>query len=86
MIKKQEISLIFSKTHETLLKQLKSEEEWLRRGVKARLKRNEGRKQRVFYERRSKEKSKYNTKKQLELQRVTQKILIKTLVKPQNAF
>ncbi|MBE0491942.1 MAG: ABC-F family ATP-binding cassette domain-containing protein [Sulfurospirillum sp.] len=36
------------KTHEVLVKNLKSEEEWLRRGVKARLKRNEGRKQRVF--------------------------------------
>lgn len=34
--------------HENLLKLLKREEEWLRRGVKARLKRNEGRKQRVF--------------------------------------
>ena len=36
------------KSHETLLKLLKSEEEWLSRGVKARLKRNEGRKQRVM--------------------------------------
>lgn len=36
------------KTHETLLKHLKSEEEWLRRGVKARLKRNEGRKKRLL--------------------------------------
>lgn len=36
------------KTHETLLKHLKAEEEWLRRGVKARLKRNEGRKKRVL--------------------------------------
>ncbi len=36
------------KSHETLLKHLKSEEEWLSRGVKARLKRNEGRKQRVL--------------------------------------
>jgi len=34
--------------HENLLKILKGEEEWLSRGVKARLKRNEGRKQRVF--------------------------------------
>jgi len=34
--------------HDVLLKHLKSEEEWLRRGVKARLKRNEGRKKRVF--------------------------------------
>ncbi len=36
------------KRHETLLKLLKSEEEWLSRGVKARLKRNEGRKQRIL--------------------------------------
>jgi len=33
---------------DNLLKLLKSENEWLRRGVKARLKRNEGRKQRVL--------------------------------------
>lgn len=46
--KKQEILASLQKSHETLLKNLKSEEEWLRRGVKARLKRNEGRKQRVF--------------------------------------
>ncbi|AQW80565.1 ABC transporter, ATP-binding protein [Campylobacter pinnipediorum subsp. pinnipediorum] len=46
--KKQEILQSLAKSHETLLKQLKSEEEWLRRGVKARLKRNEGRKERVF--------------------------------------
>lgn len=46
--KKQEILQSLAKTHEILLKQLKSEEEWLRRGVKARLKRNEGRKERVL--------------------------------------
>jgi len=46
--KKQEILASLAKSHETLLKQLKSEEEWLRRGVKARLKRNEGRKERVL--------------------------------------
>ena len=48
LIKKQEILASLAKSHETLLKQLKSEEEWLKRGVKARLKRNEGRKERVF--------------------------------------
>lgn len=48
LTKKEEILKSLSKSHETLIKQLKSEEEWLRRGVKARLKRNEGRKQRVF--------------------------------------
>ena len=46
--KKQEMLASLQKSHETLLKQLKSEEEWLRRGVKARLKRNEGRKARVL--------------------------------------
>lgn len=46
--KKQEMLASMQKTHETLVKNLKKEEEWLRRGVKARLKRNEGRKQRVF--------------------------------------
>jgi len=45
---KETLIMSLSKTHNTLLKHLKSEEAWLRRGVKARLKRNEGRKQRVF--------------------------------------
>ncbi|WP_169973791.1 MULTISPECIES: ribosomal protection-like ABC-F family protein [unclassified Campylobacter] len=49
LAKKEEILLSLAKSHETLLKQLKSEEEWLRRGVKARLKRNEGRKERVMH-------------------------------------
>ena len=48
LTKKEEILASLAKSHETLLKQLKAEEEWLRRGVKARLKRNEGRKERVF--------------------------------------
>lgn len=48
LTKKEEILSSLAKSHETLLKQLKSEEEWLRRGVKARLKRNEGRKNRIF--------------------------------------
>ncbi len=59
-----------NKEHENLLKLLKREEEWLNRGVKARLKRNEGRKQRVLELR---EKAKTNPavihKMQLELQR-----------------
>lgn len=46
--KKTQILQSLAKTHETLLKHLKSEEEWLRRGVKARLKRNEGRKERIL--------------------------------------
>ena len=45
---KQQMLYSIQKGHETLLKILKKEEEWLRRGVKARLKRNEGRKQRVL--------------------------------------
>ena len=45
---KEALMMSLAKTHDTLLKHLKSEEAWLRRGVKARLKRNEGRKQRVF--------------------------------------
>lgn len=48
LIKKQELLASLTKSHETLLKQLRAEEEWLRKGVKARLKRNEGRKQRVY--------------------------------------
>jgi ATP-binding cassette subfamily F protein uup len=45
---KEQLLHAMQKQHETLLKHLKGEEEWLRRGVKARLKRNEGRKQRVL--------------------------------------
>ncbi len=45
---KEELLKSMQKSHETLLKHLKAEEEWLHRGVRARLKRNEGRKQRVF--------------------------------------
>jgi len=56
--------------HHNLLKLLKTEEAWLNRGVKARLKRNEGRKQRVFE---LKDKAKTNpaliAKMKLELQR-----------------
>jgi len=48
LTKKEEILASLAKSHETLLKQLKAEEEWLRSGVKARLKRNEGRKERVL--------------------------------------
>lgn len=73
LIKKQEMLESLAKTHETLLKQLKSEEEWLRRGVKARLKRNEGRKQRVFAMREEAKKNPGIIRKvKLELQRATQ--------------
>ncbi len=45
---KEELLKNLQKQHENLLRLLKQEEEWLRRGVKARLKRNEGRKKRVL--------------------------------------
>lgn len=48
LTQKEQLIHALQKQHENLLKYLKGEEEWLRRGVKARLKRNEGRKQRVF--------------------------------------
>ncbi len=58
------------KEHETLLKILKSEEEWLRRGVKARLKRNEGRKKRVLEMREQAKKNPSAIRKiQIELER-----------------
>jgi len=67
---KQQLLHNMQKEHETLLKILKREEEWLRRGVKARLKRNEGRKARIMEMR---EKAKKNPslirKMSLELQR-----------------
>lgn len=73
LAKKQELLVSLAKTHETLLKQLKSEEEWLRRGVKARLKRNEGRKQRIFAMREEAKKNPGIIRKvRLELQRATQ--------------
>lgn len=70
LLKKQEMLESLAKTHQTLLKQLKSEEEWLRRGVKARLKRNEGRKQRIFAMREEAKKNPSVIRKvKLELQR-----------------
>jgi len=70
LTQKQQLLYNMQKEHETLLKILKKEEEWLRQGVKARLKRNEGRKQRVLEMR---EKAKKNPslirKMSLELQR-----------------
>ncbi len=46
--KKAEILKNMDREHQKLLKILKSEEEWLRRGVRARTKRNEGRKNRIL--------------------------------------
>ena len=68
--KKEELLRALSKEHEVLIKLLKSEEEWLRRGVKARLKRNEGRKKRIM-EMREKAKSSPSiiNKMRLELER-----------------
>jgi ATP-binding cassette subfamily F protein uup len=48
LIKKEQRLQSMKKEHENLLRFLKKEEEWLRRGVKARLTRNQGRKKRVF--------------------------------------
>jgi len=48
LAQKQQLLYNMQKEHETLIKILKKEEEWLRRGVKARLKRNEGRKARIM--------------------------------------
>ncbi len=48
IVAKEALMHSLQKSHETLLKVLKSEEEWLHRGVRARLKRNEGRKERVM--------------------------------------
>lgn len=70
--KKQEILASLAKSHETLLKQLKAEEEWLRKGVKGRLKRNEGRKQRVFIMREEAKKNPSIIRRvKLELERAT---------------
>jgi ATP-binding cassette subfamily F protein uup len=48
LVLKEERMKSMAKSHNTLLKFLKREEEWLSRGVKARLTRNQGRKARVF--------------------------------------
>ncbi len=48
IVAKEQLIKSMQKSHETLMKILKSEEEWLHRGVRARLKRNEGRKERVL--------------------------------------
>ncbi len=48
LIKKEQRVQSMKRAHENLLKFLKKEEEWLRKGVRARLTRNQGRKKRVF--------------------------------------
>ena len=48
LVKKEQRMQSMKKEHENLLRFLKKEEEWLNRGVRARLTRNQGRKKRVF--------------------------------------
>lgn len=48
LTKKEERLRVMEQQHENLLKLLKGENEWFARGVKARLKRNEGRKERLM--------------------------------------
>lgn len=71
--KKSQILQSLSKSYENLLKQLKNEEEWLKRGVKARLKRNQGRKERIL---KMREEAKKNpgiiNRLKLEIRRATQ--------------
>ena len=70
LAKKEEMLRYLSQAHQKLLKILKSEEQWLRQGAKARLKRNEGRKNRILAMR---EEAKHNPsvirKMRLELER-----------------
>ncbi len=67
---KQQLLHNMQKEHEHLIKLLKKEEEWLRQGVKARLKRNEGRKARVMQMREQAKKNPSIIRKiSLELQR-----------------
>lgn len=70
--KKAELLASLSKAHENLVKSLRAEEEWLRRGVKARLKRNEGRKERILKMREEARKNPGEIKKlRLELDRAS---------------
>ena len=48
LVQKEERMLSLAKSHNTLVKMLKREEEWLGKSVRAREKRNQGRKARVF--------------------------------------
>ena len=70
LLQKEELLKNMQKQHENLLRLLKQEEEWLRRGVKARMKRNEGRKKRVLQLREEAKKNPAIIKKiQLQLER-----------------
>ncbi|MRI58499.1 MAG: ABC transporter ATP-binding protein [Epsilonproteobacteria bacterium] len=67
---KEELLKNLQKQHENLLRLLKQEEEWLNRGVKARVKRNEGRKKRILELREQAKKNPALIKKiKIELQR-----------------
>ncbi|WP_456479034.1 ribosomal protection-like ABC-F family protein [Nautilia sp.] len=67
ILQKEELLKAKEKEFENELRLLKREEEWLRRGVKARLKRNEGRKKRVL-ELREKVKKDKSEIRQIEMQ------------------
>jgi len=70
IVAKEALMKSLQKSHETLLKVLKGEEEWLHRGVRARLKRNEGRKERVMQMREEAKKNPSAIKRmQVELER-----------------
>ncbi len=70
IVAKEKLLSDMQSSHEKLLKLLKSEEEWLNRGVKARLKRNQGRKERVMKLRDEAKKNPSSIRKiKLELQR-----------------
>ncbi len=70
IVAKEALMQSLQKSHETLLKVLKGEEEWLHRGVRARLKRNEGRKERVMQMREEAKKNPSAIRKmQVELER-----------------
>ena len=67
---KEELLRVMQKQHENLLRLLRAENEWFARGVKARLKRNEGRKERLMKLREEAKKNPSKIRKiTLELQR-----------------
>ncbi len=72
LTQKERLLASMAKSHETLVKWLRSEEEWLRRGVRARVKRNEGRKARIMAMREEAKKNPSVIRKvRLELERAT---------------
>jgi len=70
LVQKEERMKSLAKSHDTLLKMLKREEEWLGKSVRAREKRNQGRKARVFELRKQAQKNPTLIRKmQVELER-----------------